>query len=293
MSGLSSQVISVEPGTGTITLDGGQSHPGDLVVGADGVHSAVAKSVATDEDMSAHYGPLNIYRFLVSTDDMQSDPLVSEFFGKLDWQNSFNSYRHAGRFLTSYPCRGLSLLNCATFLRRDLDQGPIAAGTWNTPGTREELFKALDGFPDQIRRLVDMANDIKHWSTVMRHCTKTYVKGRTVLIGDAAHPMAPTHGAGAGTGVEDAYVLATILDESAVASEVEALLRLYNNLRYERGTIMKYASHAREDPEGSATKLKELVPGAEIPVGMVDYIWAYNGIPIAKNALAKYRATKE
>ena len=290
---LASAVTSVDT-RGTITLEGGQSYTGDLVVGADGVHSAVVKSLAeAGEDLSAHFGPVNMYRFMVPSDKMLGDPLVSRFFDQLDWQHSLYGFQRPGRTLIMYPCRQTSLLNCATFLPRDVDQIPIAAGTWNTPGTKEDLLSALDGYPDHLRALVSMADDIKHWSSVWRDCPRTYVKDRAVLIGDAAHPMPPTYGAGAGTGVEDACVLATLLEEHASPCEVEPLLRMYNDLRYERGTVIKYASHAPQNPERSKTKLEELVPGAQIPSVMVDYMWSYDAAAVAKEALAKYRASVE
>lgn len=68
--------------------------------------------------------------------------------------------------------------------------------------------------------------------------------GRVCVAGDAAHASAPHHGAGAGCGIEDALVLATVMAaaEGEVAARgkgtraevLRAALEVYNDVRYER-----------------------------------------------------------
>lgn len=58
----------------------------------------------------------------------------------------------------------------------------------------------------------------------------TFVKDRTVLLGDAAHAMTPNLGQGAGQGLEDAATL-TVLLRGASAAELRSVLERYSAMR--------------------------------------------------------------
>lgn len=68
---------------------------------------------------------------------------------------------------------------------------------------------------------------------------RTYVRGRTVLLGDAAHAMTPNLGQGGGQAVEDAATLVALLEPLADTTRTHpdtlsiALVR-YNELRRPR-----------------------------------------------------------
>ncbi|GAA4110849.1 FAD-dependent monooxygenase [Enteractinococcus coprophilus] len=77
---------------------------------------------------------------------------------------------------------------------------------------------------------------------VMRHDVydlhkplSTFTRGRTVLIGDAAHAMLPNLGQGAGQGIEDAVTLAILLNQTRPYDIDHALAR-YSRLRRPRTT---------------------------------------------------------
>lgn len=62
----------------------------------------------------------------------------------------------------------------------------------------------------------------------------TFVQGRTVLLGDAAHGMTPNLGQGAGQAIEDAATLTLLLR----SGELDAALRRYDELRRKRTTAI-------------------------------------------------------
>jgi 2-polyprenyl-6-methoxyphenol hydroxylase-like FAD-dependent oxidoreductase len=64
--------------------------------------------------------------------------------------------------------------------------------------------------------------------------------GPVSLIGDAAHPMLTSIGQGAGSAIEDGYVLAETL---ASVPDPVAALRRYDNLRYSRTRQLVKTSH--------------------------------------------------
>ena len=59
----------------------------------------------------------------------------------------------------------------------------------------------------------------------------TYVRGRVCISGDAAHASAPYHGAGAGFCIEDAAVLAALLDIARQKQDIRDNISKSNLLR--------------------------------------------------------------
>ncbi|WP_165777393.1 FAD-dependent monooxygenase [Amycolatopsis antarctica] len=67
----------------------------------------------------------------------------------------------------------------------------------------------------------------------------SFVRGRTLLLGDAAHAMTPNLGQGAGQGIEDAATLVLLLRDVST-SELDSVLARYNDLRRKRtATILQ------------------------------------------------------
>ena len=66
---------------------------------------------------------------------------------------------------------------------------------------------------------------------------KTFGRGRTVLLGDAAHAMLPNLGQGAGQGIEDAVTLSLLL-RTRPAQPLEQILARYSAFRRRRTMIL-------------------------------------------------------
>lgn len=64
---------------------------------------------------------------------------------------------------------------------------------------------------------------------------RTFTRGRTALLGDAAHAMLPNLGQGAGQGIEDAVTITLLLGQAS-SHEVEETLARYSLLRQSRTT---------------------------------------------------------
>ncbi|WP_150463262.1 FAD-dependent monooxygenase [Nesterenkonia ebinurensis] len=74
---------------------------------------------------------------------------------------------------------------------------------------------------------------------------KSYVRGRTVLIGDAAHPMLPTLGQGANSALEDGVTVGRVV--SPTVEDIPAALREVDRQRRRRtqGLVKQSAAMAR------------------------------------------------
>ncbi len=89
----------------------------------------------------------------------------------------------------------------------------------------------------------------------------TWVKGRVILIGDAAHSMLPLQGQGASQSFEDAEALGAFFDGiftgDVTANEVNAILKQVFDVRYERVTTIQNYSRksARPATEAGSTDI--------------------------------------
>lgn len=80
---------------------------------------------------------------------------------------------------------------------------------------------------------------LRHDVFALHKPLKTLVRGRTVLLGDAAHAMLPNLGQGAGQGIEDAVTLTLLLRHTSTRG-LDATLEQYSRLRSRRtGTLWR------------------------------------------------------
>jgi 2-polyprenyl-6-methoxyphenol hydroxylase-like FAD-dependent oxidoreductase len=187
------------------TFTNGAVFEGDLLVAADGLRSAVRAQVfpAARAEYQGYAGLRAVIPCPPSVTKTREIwgrgarfghiPLVD---GRLYWFTSWNAPE--AEVLTPDQRRQRAL---------DTFRG------WIAPV--EELIRATEPsalLHDDVRELVGL---------------HTWVDGRIVLLGDAAHAMTPNLGQGGCTSIEDAYVLARCLaDESAVANALDRYVRL-------------------------------------------------------------------
>ena len=70
------------------------------------------------------------------------------------------------------------------------------------------------------------------WALHSREPLDTWINGRVCLLGDAAHPMTPFYGMGAGMAIEDAAILARCFESAG--DDWENAMRRYERARIDR-----------------------------------------------------------
>lgn len=291
---LGNGLVSVDTAKASIKLSSGEERSGDLVVGADGIHSLTLQSVDASAAPTSRMG-LNMYRFLIPAAKAKQDTEVSAMLDKLGFfdgvgNNIINPSTKTS--LIVYPCRGCNIVNCLTFQAEGDEKTKLPEDDYNCPGTAEDVQHLLRKWPQNFQALAGMAEDVTHWAAASRDVPSTYIKDRLVLVGDAAHPTMPKHGAGAGMGMEDAATLATLLDHNVTKEDLPRRLELYNQLRYPRTVTTKFASEIFKlgwttNPDEAAQELlTQKVPGAVLPKDAQKYLFTYDVVQEAKNALA-------
>lgn len=190
------------------TLEGGERVEGELLIGADGLHSRVREWLHGVEP--PRYAGYTAWRAVVSWDAARLLP--GESWGR-------------GARFGQIPVPGGRAYLFAT--------RSVPAGERGADGERAELLRIFGAWHDPIPALLEalreeevLRNDIYD-----RPVLRRWGRGRVTLLGDAAHPMTPNLGQGACQALEDAVVLSQRL---SAAADPEAALRAYEAERIPR-----------------------------------------------------------
>lgn len=195
---------------------GGEQFDCDLVVGADGLHSAVRKVTNGDDAVvNARYV---CYRATVPFEAMA------------DTADGRNMVIWAGprMHMVRYPVRRGTLCNLVACF--ESDRYTPEHDDWGTP---DELDKRFAIACDQVRTGVARVERAQRWRMMDREPIQRWVYGRIALLGDAAHPMLQYVAQGACQALEDAVALGEAVGS---ASDLDSALAAYQGKRVPRAS---------------------------------------------------------
>lgn len=204
---------------GVVTADG-RRFEADVAVAADGVHSAQRQALVGDG--AAQFTGLMAWRGVVPMARLA--PALREPVG-VNWVGP-------GGHVITYPLRRGELLNVVAIVEKPTWRGE----SWSDAGTHAEVHADLQGWHSDLHQLVDAMDTPFRWALLSRPALADWVNGRSVLIGDAAHPTLPFLAQGANMALEDALLLARCLTEGTEALSVPAQLARFVALRLPRTT---------------------------------------------------------
>ncbi|KAL5337705.1 FAD/NAD(P)-binding domain-containing protein [Aspergillus crustosus] len=269
---LSSRVASVDAEAGVVTLENGHTFKGDLVIGADGIHSRTVKSVTGEEPRKESTGQ-NCFRFLIPIEKMLEDPLTAALVERMGLAG-MHAFASEDRRLVVYPCREGRLLNVAGIHPSEISGSDVKDASWLSGGSLEELIEVYQDFSPELQAMCRKAEDLKLWSLASRAPPKTFVKGKLALVGDAAHPTLPHQGQGGAQSFEDGAALGALFTQDTTPEQVPQRLELYNQVRYERAITVLFMSKTHDERRAQMLKeLREYVPNAVVPKDMFSYTW--------------------
>ncbi len=197
-----------------------KSFTGDVLVGADGLHSVLRKLLVTGND-DLFYSGLVLWRGAVEAPAF------------LDGRTMIMA-GHDQQKAVIYPIRGPQefggtvLTNWVAERPVDMD---VAAADWNSetdPLVIAEMFKDWDFGWLNVGELIASTPVAYEFPMVDRHPLSQWSHGRVTLLGDAAHPMRPNGSNGAAQGILDAEALTGALSEHA---DPERALLAYDQQR--------------------------------------------------------------
>ncbi len=208
----------------------------DVVVGADGVHSAVRSLVVPDEGPPLWNGVTMWRGVTVAPPFLGGRRMVMA--GRLS------------RRVILYPLRNLpdgrQLINWVVAVRTD-DGRPMPRQDWSAETDPAEAAAETTGidldFLD-IRELIGTSEAVLKYPMADREPIPGWRHGHVTLLGDAAHPMQPNGSNGAAQAILDARVLTRALVAHEHSSDPLTALDAYETERIPATTAVVLANRA-------------------------------------------------
>jgi salicylate hydroxylase len=188
----------------------------DMVIGADGIHSAVRGLLFGAEQ--PRFTGCVAYRGMVPAERLRG----------LDLPLESQLWLGPGKHFVHYPVQNARLINFVCLIDRDA----WTEESWTEPGDIATALAAYAGWHEQVRAIIAAVDETFVWGLFDRAPLPRWSVNRVTLLGDACHPMLPFLAQGAAQAIEDGATLAGVLAQ-APANVVEALRR-YESLRLPR-----------------------------------------------------------
>jgi salicylate hydroxylase len=252
-----------------LQLEGGGTEEGDVLIGADGVHSRVRQGLFGPD--RPRFTGVIAWRGIVPMEKLPRHMV----------RRVGTNWVGPGGHVVHYPLRAGRVMNFVGALERSDWQ----VESWSARGTSEELTADFAGWHDDVHALIRSIPIPYKWALMVRPPMERWSIGRVSLLGDACHSMVPFLAQGANMALEDGYILARALTEGG--GEMPERLARYENARRER---------TRRAVEGSADNIQRFHNRALAdPVKAREYVdreWA--GQPVAERYewLFRYDVTK-
>lgn len=199
-----------------VSADGStRTEQGALLIGADGIHSAIRAQMHPDQP-PIHWGGVLMWRGTARARPMRTG---SSFVG-------LGTSRHR---VVVYPISapdadGLAEINWIAEVTVD-DTGGWQNRGWFRPVPVSDFIDLFDGFRYgwlDMPALIAASGTAWENPMIDRDPVSTWVQGRVALLGDAAHAMYPTGSNGAGQAIIDGRVLGAELLAHGIGPEALA-----------------------------------------------------------------------
>jgi salicylate hydroxylase len=217
------QVASLK-GSAVATFADGSAVEADVIIGADGINSAVRENLFGPQP--ARYTQQMAWRCIVPIACVPTavGPGRAVAVGRDEYVGWIGPEGH----VICYPIRSGEIYNIfAGHVSEDwVDE------SWVVPSSVAELTAAYAGWNEALLTMLSNVEQCFKWGIRDRDPLPHWTHGRITLLGDAAHPMMPTLAQGAAMALEDAYAVARNLarhrgdpEQALAAYESERLPR--------------------------------------------------------------------
>ena len=249
-SGCEALSVASDSAGATVTFRNGDQARAEVVIAADGIHSAIRAQ------MYPHEGPPVWNRRVLWRGVTEAEAYLG---GRTMVMAGYGDQKFVCYPIDPAPAPGCSLINWIAELR-------FPEGTewrredWNRPGQLADVLPRFEswnfGWLD-APALIRGAARMFEYPMVDRDPVGRWTFGRVVLLGDAAHPMYPIGSNGASQAILDARTLAFQL---ATEASIEAALAAYEAER-RPATARLVLANRGEGPERILNLAEERAPG--------------------------------
>jgi salicylate hydroxylase len=205
----------------------GTTATGDVMIGADGIHSVLQGFVVAPAEPV--FSGVVAYRGLVPRQEACPADAMQMWVGE-------------GKHFLVFPVRAGQLLNYVGFVSSDT----AIRESWSAAGDPVALAGHFAGWDPAIGQVIAAISGPGgsgfQWGMYDRAPLPRWSSGRLTLLGDAAHPMLPHIGQGVNQALEDGVALATLLGAGTSPADVPRALAAYEQLRRDRTARVQLAS---------------------------------------------------
>ncbi|KAJ5536257.1 hypothetical protein N7513_009443 [Penicillium frequentans] len=272
---VSSRVVSCDPSEGKVTLENGEVLTADVIIGADGIHSVLRKSVIEDEPAAMPTGS-SAYRLMIPSEVLEEQE--PQFCTKINPRDPYTSMivGHSCRLVMGPGRRGDMYGVVAMVPDERMNEDPSLRQSWVSEGSMSKLFDTFAEFPSWLTSIFKHSPDLGLWQLRDMDPLSTWHHGRVFLIGDAAHPMLPTQGQGASQSIEDAEALGAFFEDIEQSPSMEQLEGIFEKIfrsRHERVSLIQ--GYSRQAAKPGTVKEQKTVTMK--PDEFMDYNCMYRG----------------
>ncbi|MCF7728292.1 flavin-dependent oxidoreductase [Sulfitobacter sp. M220] len=243
---------------------------GTLLIGADGIHSAVRAQ------MHPHQPPIHWGGALMWRGTSRAKPVRtgSSFVGLGDHRQRMVIYP-----ISAPDADGFATINWIAEVT--LDETEARKSGWYKPAQLSDFAHHFDGWTYDwldVPALLRGASEIYENPMIDRDPVSTWVDGPVALIGDAAHAMYPTGSNGASQAIMDARNLCALMVKQGVTP---AALRSFDNtycgpisdliLRNRGAGPFGLLNMVNDRCDGTFDRIDDVIPAAERSAYMAQY----------------------
>lgn len=239
---LNSKVVGYKEDTDGVTVElaNGDSERVDLLIGADGVYSAVRNQLVPGQPAQKHIGH-HVWRAMIPS---QGEPPGGSIL-------TVGHERVRGGFARTSGGQVTWMVNqfeSADPSGSKKEEALKRAANMNDNGWGEPLIKLIEATPEDsiLHNQIMFVPQLPHWTSE-----------RVALIGDAAHGLSPHISAGGTLGIEDVRVLARLVKQESTLQDALAKYETNRIPHYrkvhELADAVEYAADAKEYAHQQAT----------------------------------------
>jgi salicylate hydroxylase len=181
------------------TFENGNAIEVDLLVGADGIHSAVRAALFGPQDPA--FTGCAAYRGLVPAERLRH----------LDLEVTAQLWMGPGAHFIHYYVQQQRLVNFVAVVEQD----DWTRESWTDRGEIADALAAFEGWHPQLHEILRAVDETFIWALFDRPPLPRWSAGRVTLLGDASHPMLPFMAQGAAQALEDGATLTACLTNGA------------------------------------------------------------------------------
>ncbi|KAK5163239.1 uncharacterized protein LTR77_010825 [Saxophila tyrrhenica] len=218
----------------TLTFDDGSRDTASVVIGCDGAHSVVRRLLLGPDNpaTSAKFAQTGVYRAVFPIEKFE------KLLGK-DQAGVSTVRLGPGGYVIHYPIDGGKNINVGLWPG---NKEVWEHEAWVIPNQKSQMVEDFKAWGPTVQGLIkEMSDETAFWATFTHSVPpESYFEGRVCIIGDSAHSMGPHQGQGASQSMEDACVMAEVLQAASSASagtaaqQVQAAFAGYEHVRKPR-----------------------------------------------------------